>query len=127
MLWLAISWLAILGASMATLVLVITLLLWPQYTQVARYDRLADLVPLATLHVGLVILIASVLNFLGLGIIVLPSWGGMVSSGLELVVSDQGWWISFFPSLLILITVCSSVLLSKLLGKTGGLNSPRPL
>jgi peptide/nickel transport system permease protein len=53
---------------------------------------------LATLSVGLIILLESALSFLGAGI---PpptaSWGSMVSDGRGLI--DTAWWISFFPGL----------------------------
>jgi peptide/nickel transport system permease protein len=55
---------------------------------------------LATLSVGLVILIESALSYLGAGI---PpptaTWGSMVSDGRGLI--DTAWWISFFPGLAI--------------------------
>jgi peptide/nickel transport system permease protein len=61
---------------------------------------------LATLSVGLVILIESALSYLGAGI---PpptaSWGSMVSDGRGLI--DTAWWISFFPGLAIGLTVLS--------------------
>lgn len=105
---------SVLGASMGALVITIILFLWPQYAQVGRYDRLADLAPLATLHVGLIILLVSVFNFLGIGVSIINSpWGWMAHSGLGDILYGQAWWVSFFPLLLILITASSTVLLSK--------------
>ncbi|MBV8716896.1 MAG: ABC transporter permease [Chloroflexi bacterium] len=61
---------------------------------------------LATLSVGLVILIESALSFLGAGI---PpptaTWGSMVSDGRSLI--DTAWWISFFPGLVMGLVVLS--------------------
>jgi len=55
---------------------------------------------LATISVGLVILIESALSYLGAGI---PpptaTWGSMVSDGRGLI--DTAWWISFFPGVAI--------------------------
>ena len=105
---------SVLGASMGALVITIILFLWPQYAQVGRYDRLADLAPLATLHVGLIILLVSVFNFLGIGVSIINSpWGWMAYSGLGDILYGQAWWASFFPLLLIFINASSAVLLSK--------------
>jgi peptide/nickel transport system permease protein len=61
---------------------------------------------LATLSVGLIILVESALSYLGAGI---PpptaSWGSMVSDGHSLI--DTAWWISFFPGLAIGAVVLS--------------------
>lgn len=49
------------------------------------------------------------LSFLGLGVQPpLPSWGGMVSVGMQ---NFQFWWMSFFPGLAIFLTVLSLNLL----------------
>lgn len=59
---------------------------------------------LATLSVGLIILIESALSYLGAGV---PpptaTWGSMVSDGRGLI--DTAWWISFFPGLAIGLVV----------------------
>lgn len=64
------------------------------------------LLVLATLSVGLVILVESTLSYLGAGI---PpptaSWGSMVSDGRGLI--DTAWWISFFPGIAIGLVVLS--------------------
>ncbi|MBV9577691.1 MAG: ABC transporter permease [Chloroflexi bacterium] len=61
---------------------------------------------LATLSVGLVILIESALSYLGAGIPPpTPTWGSMVSDGRGLI--DTAWWISFFPGLAIGMVVLS--------------------
>ncbi len=61
---------------------------------------------LATLSLGLVILIESALSYLGAGIPPpTPTWGSMVSDGRGLI--DTAWWISFFPGLAIGMVVLS--------------------
>jgi peptide/nickel transport system permease protein len=55
---------------------------------------------LATLSVGLIILVESALSYLGAGIPPpVPTWGSMVADGRGLI--DTAWWISFFPGLAI--------------------------
>jgi peptide/nickel transport system permease protein len=62
---------------------------------------------LATLSVGLIILIESALSYLGAGIPPpTPTWGSMVSDGRSLI--DTAWWISFFPGLAIGAVVLSA-------------------
>ena len=64
------------------------------------------LIVIATMSVGLVILMESVLSYLGAGIPpTTPSWGSMVSDGKNLI--DRAWWISFFPGLAIGLVVLS--------------------
>ncbi|HLZ27091.1 MAG TPA: ABC transporter permease [Chloroflexota bacterium] len=61
---------------------------------------------LATLSVGLIILLESTLSFLGAGIPPpIATWGSMVSDGRSLI--DTAWWISFFPGLAIGLVVLS--------------------
>jgi len=64
------------------------------------------LIVMATLMVGLVILLEASLSYLGAGIPPpTPSWGSMVSDGRNLI--DTAWWISFFPGLTIGLVVLS--------------------
>jgi peptide/nickel transport system permease protein len=64
------------------------------------------LIVIATMSVGLVILMESTLSYLGAGIPPpSPSWGSMVSDGRNLI--DKAWWISFFPGLAIGLVVLS--------------------
>jgi len=64
------------------------------------------LIVIATMSVGLVILMESALSYLGAGIPpTTPSWGLMVSDGRNLI--DRAWWISFFPGLAIGLVVLS--------------------
>ena len=65
---------------------------------------------MATLQVGVVILLEAALSFLGIGVPrPTPAWGLLVADGRQLVVS--AWWISFFPGVAILLTVLSVNLL----------------
>lgn len=64
------------------------------------------IVVLATLQIGVVIVLEATLSFLGIGIPrPTPAWGLLVADGRQLIVSS--WWISFFPGLAILLTVLS--------------------
>src|SRR5712692_3182966 len=127
----------ILGPSVTTVVLAISLLGWAPYARLIRGEvlklRNADfvlqariigsspmrimlthilpnivnpLLILATLSVGLIILVESALSYLGAGV---PpptaTWGSMVSDGRGLI--DTAWWISFFPGLAIGLVVLS--------------------
>jgi peptide/nickel transport system permease protein len=61
---------------------------------------------LATLHVGLVIVLEAALSFLGVGVPPpTPSWGVMVADGRGLI--ERAWWISILPGVAILVTVIS--------------------
>lgn len=63
-------------------------------------------VVLATLQVGIAIMLDASLSFLGIGIPrPTPTWGLLVSDGRDFIATD--WWISFFPGLAILLTVLS--------------------
>lgn len=64
------------------------------------------IIVLATLQIGVVILLEATLSFLGIGIPrPAPAWGILVADGRQLIVS--AWWISMFPGLAILLTVLS--------------------
>ena len=64
------------------------------------------LIVVATLQVGIVILLESVLSFLGAGV---PpptaAWGSMVADGRDRLAGY--WWIATFPGLAIMLTVMS--------------------
>ncbi|MCH2510695.1 MAG: ABC transporter permease subunit, partial [Dehalococcoidia bacterium] len=64
------------------------------------------LIVVATLQIGIVILLESVLSFLGAGV---PpptaAWGSMVAEGRDRLAGF--WWISTFPGLAIMLTVMS--------------------
>ena len=62
------------------------------------------IIVMATLRVGQLILAEAILSFLGLGIPPpTPAWGAMVSDGRGYI--STSWWISFFPGLMIFLTV----------------------
>ena len=64
------------------------------------------IIVLATLQIGVVIILEATLSFLGIGIPrPAPAWGLLVADGRQLIVSN--WWISLFPGLAILLTVLS--------------------
>ncbi len=64
------------------------------------------LIVLATLEVGIVILLESTLSFLGAGVPPpTPAWGSMVSDGRDRLA--VAWWISTMPGLAIMVTVLS--------------------
>lgn len=68
------------------------------------------IVVLATLQIGVVIMLEATLSFLGIGIPrPAPAWGLLVADGRQLIVT--AWWISFFPGVAILLTVLSVNLL----------------
>ncbi|MFN3825486.1 MAG: ABC transporter permease [Pseudorhodobacter sp.] len=68
------------------------------------------IIVLATLQIGVVIILEATLSFLGIGIPrPAPAWGLLVADGRQLIVSS--WWISLFPGLAILLTVLSVNLL----------------
>ncbi len=68
------------------------------------------IVVLATLQIGVVIMLEATLSFLGIGIPrPAPAWGLLVADGRQLIVT--AWWISFFPGVAILLTVMSVNLL----------------
>ena len=64
------------------------------------------LIVVATLQVGIVILVEATLSFLGAGVPPpTPAWGSMVADGRN-VLADA-WWIATMPGLAILLTVMS--------------------
>ena len=71
-----------------------------------------SVIVLATLNVGFVIILEATLSFLGAGIPPpQPAWGLMVADGRVLIASAQGWWVSLFPGLAIMLVVlCMNLL-----------------
>ena len=64
------------------------------------------LIVVATLQVGIVILVEAVLSFLGAGVPPpTPAWGSMVADGRDRLV--DAWWIATIPGLAIMLTVMS--------------------
>jgi peptide/nickel transport system permease protein len=69
------------------------------------------LIVIATMSVGLIILMEAALSYLGAGIPPpTPSWGNMVNDGRNLI--DRAWWISFFPG----VAICLVVMAGNFLG-----------
>ncbi len=65
------------------------------------------LIVVATLQVGIVILLESTLSFLGAGVPPpTPAWGSMVADGRDKLAGGV-WWISTFPGIAIMVTVMS--------------------
>ncbi len=72
---------------------------------------IAPISTLATLHIGHAILSIAGLGFLGLGAQPpMPEWGAMLYEGR--VFLREGWWLSTFPGLAIMVTVLAFNLLS---------------
>ena len=68
------------------------------------------LIVLATLQLGLIILLEASLSFLGVGLSPpTPAWGLMVADGRELIIT--AWWVALFPGVAIMLTVLSFNLL----------------
>ncbi|MEO3387076.1 ABC transporter permease [Mesorhizobium sp. CAU 1741] len=64
------------------------------------------LIVIATLQVGIVIVLEASLSFLGVGVPPPnPSWGSMVADGRSYIVT--AWWLCMLPGLAILLTVMS--------------------
>ncbi|WNF36315.1 ABC transporter permease [Bacillaceae bacterium IKA-2] len=65
-----------------------------------------SIVVLATLRLGYMMIMESSLSFLGLGIQPpTPAWGSMIASGRDYILN--GWWLSTFPGIALLILVLS--------------------
>ena len=138
---LALVLVAVMGGGFTTVVLVISLLLWARFARMLRGEALSikeqdfiaraqvagaspmrimmrhifpnvvnTVVVLATLEIGHVIILESTLSFLGAGLQQpTPAWGLMVADGRALIVS--AWWLFFFPTLAIVLTVLAMNLL----------------
>jgi peptide/nickel transport system permease protein len=70
----------------------------------------APVIVLATLNIGLAIIIGASLSYLGVGVQPpTPEWGAMLSDGRDYLRGQ--WWIATFPGLAIFVTVLSMNLL----------------
>jgi len=88
-----------------------SLTLDPQNVHVRDMDRrhvipncLVPVIVLAAVNIGVAIVVAASLGFLGLG----PSetvmdWGALIASGENYI--DKDWWISIFPGLTVTLLV----------------------
>lgn len=75
---------------------------------------ISPLIVLATLQVGVVIILESSLSFLGVGTPPpTPDWGSMIAEGRSYVVT--AWWLSLVPGVAIVITVLAFNLLGDVL------------
>ena len=69
-------------------------------------NSLAPITVQSTLNFGLAIIDLAALSFLGFGASVgTPSWGLMLSNGVEQGLLTGQWWWSFFPGLFLAVTV----------------------
>jgi peptide/nickel transport system permease protein len=69
-------------------------------------NTLAPITVQSTLNFGLAIIDLAALSFLGFGAQAgAPSWGLMLSRGVENGLLTGKWWMSFFPGLLLALTV----------------------
>jgi peptide/nickel transport system permease protein len=82
-------------------------------TIIARHvipNCLAPAMELASVYVGVAIVIAASLSFLGLGPSeVVPDWGTLIQSGQGYI--DHDWWISVFPGVAITLTVIAGTVI----------------
>ena len=141
MILLALFLTVILGPRLSTLILVIGLVLWARFARLVRGETLSiktrgfvelakvggcppltiirshifphvlnSVMVMSSLMLGIVILMEASLSFLGAGVPPpTPTWGGMVADGREYLTTAT--WISFYPGMLILLTVLSVNLL----------------
>ncbi len=126
------------GSSLAIIVTVLVIFIWPRFARQVRgevlllknmdYVALAKvsgastlrlllvhifpgtintLIIVATLQVGIVILLEATLSFLGAGVPPpTPAWGSMVAEGRDKLAGGV-WWSTVFPGLAITLTVMS--------------------
>ena len=68
-------------------------------------NTFSPLIVLATLELSRLIILEATLSFLGLGVQPpTPSWGGMIGDGRDFLGSDEGWWISVMPGIVLFAT-----------------------
>lgn len=81
----------------------------PNHRIIFRYlipNAMSPVLVSAALMVGGMIGAEAGLSFLGIGIQPpTPTWGNMISSGQDVLL--MAWWVSFFPGLLLTITILS--------------------
>lgn len=92
------------------------------FKHVAR-NTIAPVAVFATVLVADAIVFEASLSFINAGVKPpLPSWGNILADGKQLLLSGA-WWPTFFPGLMILITVLALNILSE--GLTDAMASPR--
>jgi peptide/nickel transport system permease protein len=70
-------------------------------------NTLAAIIVIASFAVAQTMHTEAALSFLGLSVGPdVPTWGGMVASGRDQIITGQ-WWIYTFPGLAIMLTVLS--------------------
>lgn len=95
---------------------------WILFKHVAR-NCLAPIMVFATVLVADAIVFEASLSFINAGVKPPnPSWGNILADGKQVLLSGY-WWPTFFPGLMILLTVLSLNILSE--GLTDTLASPR--
>ena len=95
---------------------------WILFKHVAR-NTLAPIMVFATVLVADAIVLEASLSFINAGVRPPdPSWGNILAEGKQLLLSGY-WWPTFFPGLMILLTVLSLNVLAE--GLTDTLASPR--
>ena len=95
---------------------------WILFKHVAR-NTLAPIMVFATVLVADAIVLEASLSFINAGVRPPdPSWGNILAEGKQLLLSGY-WWPTFFPGLMILLTVLSLNVLAE--GLTDALASPR--
>ena len=95
---------------------------WILLKHVAR-NTLAPIMVFATVLVADAIVLEASLSFINAGVRPPdPSWGNILAEGKQLLLSGY-WWPTFFPGLMILLTVLSLNVLAE--GLTDALASPR--
>ncbi|RKI98955.1 ABC transporter permease, partial [Butyricicoccus sp. 1XD8-22] len=133
----AIGMMAFLGPGFLNLILALTFIGWVEFFRITRGEvlseenkeyveaakaigrnplkiMLSEILPnitqtimvLATLRFGYMIIMEASLSFLGLGIQPpTPAWGSMIAAGRDYMLN--GWWLSTFPGVFLLILVLS--------------------
>lgn len=131
----AIGMMAFLGPGFFNLILALTFKGWVEFFRIARGEVMAEktkeyveaakslgrpsftimireilpniihsILVLATLRLGYMIIMEASLSFLGLGIQPpTPAWGSMIAMGRDYMLN--GWWLSTFPGIALLILV----------------------
>ena len=133
----AIGMMAFMGPGFFNIILALTFKNWVEFFRIARGEVMAEktkeyveasqalgcsgpwilikeilpnimhsVLVMATLRLGYMIIMEASLSFLGLGIQPpTPAWGSMIATGRDYMLN--GWWLSTFPGIALLILVLS--------------------